>query len=249
MSERPLITTYWEGPMYPYIELCLETMRRDHDVLLLTAADAEKYLPVWVVESPLWGQLKPAHRADLIRVAYLVECGGIWMDADCIVMNSLQPLWWEHLARGEFYYYDDGSGPTNGLIFSSRRHPVLVEWYRNVLAVFANHMRMGTSGSSIPWTSFGQAQLSEIVKSPIGRVANLGKLRVQPIDWHAHKKFFVEYNDPKEARTHVWPAAYTYMLFNNLFPDWFKKASRDEILKGRWLISSIFRIALHQEPW
>lgn len=249
MSEKPLITTYWEGPMPAYIELCVASMARDHDVLMLTVSDWEKYVPVWVLQDPLWEALKPAHRADILRVCYLKECGGIWLDADCIVMNSLQPIWWEHLSENEFYYYDDGGGPTNGILFSSNRHPVLVEWYRNILTVFANHVRLGTSGSDIPWTAFGQSQLKEILQCPIGRTANLGKSRVQPIDWPSWQRFFEEFADPKEARTKIWPAAYTYMLFNNLFPEWFKKKSSTEILEGRWLISSIFRIALGKGPW
>ena len=89
------VWSYWEGPKPIWIEMCLETMREHIPQLTIYnretwEADRRSIEENWDI--PL-DPLSPNHRADYIRVALLARHGGIWMDADTLVMRPPHPLY------------------------------------------------------------------------------------------------------------------------------------------------------------
>lgn len=91
------IWTYWEilpGKVKPeYIDLCLETLIKHNDkyfnIIQLNEKNIYNYLPN--LRNDL-NKLKIAQKTDYIRVALLAKYGGIWIDADTIVMQNLLPI-------------------------------------------------------------------------------------------------------------------------------------------------------------
>ena len=241
------IYTFWEGPMPPYVALCLKTRDRwwgsRHTVLNLS--NLAEHLPGFPL-CPYFMGLQRAHQADLIRTEIVANKGGCWVDADCIILDGMRDLL-APMAPNEFIYYNDGDTYANGFFAAgSRFNPCVREWAKLNRAVFLNHKRMGTDPARIPWRSFGSDQMKEILRNPLGPARDIGAHRIQPISWQHRSLFFDKFEDPKEQFLSVWRGAYAYMLYNNTFPQWFKDLTEEEILEGPWRISAIFRAALSQ---
>ena len=247
MSEQErIVWTYWDGPVPAYIELCWETMRRhERDVRLVSAGTLESL--TGFKPDNYFMEMKPAHRADIARVLLLRGYGGCWLDSDFIMLNNFEPLF--RLADdGAFLcYHEHADHPTNGLIVAAKGNMVVEEWHRKVQAVYQNHRLMQTPPQNLPWTSFGADQLKVIWRNRVTPWVDLGFERVQLVPFEQKARFFTRYPTRKQARLQVWTASYGYMLFNNMFPAHFKSMSRQEILEGDMMISSLFRVALGME--
>jgi Capsular polysaccharide synthesis protein len=242
------VFTYWEGPKTAYIDLCHQTLRRHNgdDGFTVYSPDlvrqrATQHLRSTYLDDPYFSSLMPAHRADIIRVELLAAYGGCWIDSDFISMNSFSPLIRSARNRDALYYYSEKYGPTNGVLVSPSGHSMIVEWGQKNLSVFRNLKRMGIIPSPDDrWTSWGKDQLNVVIANSVDPHADLGWDRVQPISYEDLGRFF----DTDDIDEKAWTGCYGYMLYNTMFPAWFKQLTHDEILSGPWLISELFRRAL-----
>jgi hypothetical protein len=95
--EKPYLWVYWElkpGVSKPpdYISLCLKIMKNKSylfNFVLLDNHNIYDYLPDLRRDI---NNLPIALKTDYIRVALLYKYGGLWLDADTIVMSNLQPI-------------------------------------------------------------------------------------------------------------------------------------------------------------
>jgi hypothetical protein len=96
------IWTYWEntnGRKYPptHIQLCLESMKlhlgKKYNLVILNEKTIQNYLPDIKdnVKENL-NKLLIAQKVDYYRVALLHKYGGIWIDADTIVMRDFDEI-------------------------------------------------------------------------------------------------------------------------------------------------------------
>lgn len=96
-NNKPIIWSYWEckpGTTRPsYIDLCFDTIYKynkdDFDIIILDEKTVLNYL-----ELPPYAfdKLLIAQKTDYIRIALLYFYGGIWVDADTIVMRNLYEI-------------------------------------------------------------------------------------------------------------------------------------------------------------
>ena len=92
-----IIWIYWENinrNNYPtYIKLCLDTMKKHlnllHNLIFLNEKTVKNYLPDLRDD---FNNLKVAQKVDYYRIALLHKYGGIWIDADIIVMRDFDPI-------------------------------------------------------------------------------------------------------------------------------------------------------------
>lgn len=238
--------TYWEGQCPAYITLCHETLARHNpDFVVLSKNDVDQadFMQDLVNDEFYW-RLMPAHRADLIRIRYLEQFGGFWIDSDFIALNSFDVIAEASQRHHAMYYYRDDWQPTNGILFAPPKHSAIVEWSWKNTAVFANLKRMDALPTPHDrWCSFGADQLKVVLATAIDKCQDLTRERVQPIAYHSMERYW----STDDLRGNAWPACYGYMLFNTGFPQWFKGLSREEILSGPWLISYLFRLGLGLE--
>lgn len=91
-----IIWMYWETPKEkhkPYfIEQCHRLVREKNpnaQIIILNPSNIKNYISV----PKSWYQLQHiAHRADYVRIAILYYYGGIYIDSDMIMLNSLDPI-------------------------------------------------------------------------------------------------------------------------------------------------------------
>lgn len=88
MVDGPAFKGPWNLP--PYIELCLQSIRQHLDGWRLRVLD-EKSIREWItVPAGLERKVPhPGQRTDYLRAKLLYEHGGMWIDADTIVLRDL----------------------------------------------------------------------------------------------------------------------------------------------------------------
>ena len=88
------VYTFWEPreKMPYYIKLCMETWKKNlpnAEIVLLDYKNLGEYIDVKEFNPILFsGRFKLALIADALRVALLAKHGGIWLDADTIILSS-----------------------------------------------------------------------------------------------------------------------------------------------------------------
>ena len=98
--EKPYLWVYWENkdgkPTPPIIESCLEIMRlrlsNNFNMILLDHNNITEYIPEIKERKHILDKLIIAHRVDYYRVLLLNKYGGLYLDADIIVLNDLKDI-------------------------------------------------------------------------------------------------------------------------------------------------------------
>ena len=94
---KPILWSYWEiknrDNIPSYINLCFETFfkhcSQTYEIIILNDKTVYDYLPDLRTDI---NQLNLAAKSDYIRIALLYKYGGLWLDADTIVMCDLQQI-------------------------------------------------------------------------------------------------------------------------------------------------------------
>lgn len=89
-----IVWTMWFGEMPPYIKYCLDTIykRCGYTVIVLTEENKDTYLKRCKVHPYVWTLERKAQIADCLRIYLLYEYGGIWVDADTIILKPLNKV-------------------------------------------------------------------------------------------------------------------------------------------------------------
>ena len=98
--EKPYLWVYWENkerkPTPPIIEICLEIMRlrlsNNFKMVKLDQNNILEYIPEIKERKHILDKLIIAHRVDYYRVLLLNKYGGLYLDADIIVLNDLNDI-------------------------------------------------------------------------------------------------------------------------------------------------------------
>lgn len=92
MSDKRIFT-FWEPKenISGYINLCLATWNKflpDYEIIILDYSNLDKWLGEGYFDKSLYKHFSLAQQADVIRCIILNKYGGIWMDADTVVMSD-----------------------------------------------------------------------------------------------------------------------------------------------------------------
>lgn len=98
--EKPYLWVYWENKngklTPPIIESCLEIMRlrlsNNFNMIKLDQNNIIDYIPEIKERKHILDKLIIAHRVDYYRVLLLNKYGGLYLDADIIVLNDLKDI-------------------------------------------------------------------------------------------------------------------------------------------------------------
>ena len=92
------IFSFWEpkGSMTPYLTLCIKTWEKnlpDYEIIILDYSNINSYLPEGTLDMNVLKRLPLMMQKDAIMVGVLKEHGGIFLDADTLVVGDITPLW------------------------------------------------------------------------------------------------------------------------------------------------------------
>ena len=152
------VWTYWEGSKLPYIDVCLQSMKRvcNHfgiNFYIVTPETVSSFISPGTLHKNYLKLRQPALKADCIRAALLVEHGGWWWDADTIALKP--PL---ILKNKEAIYMVWDKAPTrvlNGYIYFQKGHPTAIAWLEKINQMLASDVE------AIDWCDLGEKILTE----------------------------------------------------------------------------------------
>ena len=146
------VFTYWTGKESPIILLLRELIYKhsddgkNYEVTFLTDRNITEFIKV---PAPVF-DLSPNHKSDFIRVNILYKYGGIWLDADTIVMSDLSLLF-EFVEKKDGFLVREWNACLCTGVFGSRRGtPLLREWKNRIDARLEEKTELGWSDIG-PW--------------------------------------------------------------------------------------------------
>jgi hypothetical protein len=157
MTSRNLFL-YWVGYEFKLITVLRKliylhaTNGNGYKVHLITADNLLNYVPLL---PSCFKNLVPAHQADYVRVQVICKYGGIWVDSDTLIMDSLDPLF--HLIHTQkeskgFFMLQDNNLIFNGVFGSQSNTPLMLEWKKRIeetLELKQHHISWSEIGNDI----------------------------------------------------------------------------------------------------
>lgn len=236
---------YWEdvpGSSCPdYLLLCRQTIEHHlgpaMDLHLLDRSSVRSWLPD--LNEEVWERLPaPVQRSDYARTRLIHRHGGLWIDADCIVLRPLGAVT-AYLAEHDLVSWgDDLQGRFFNNLFAARPGaPLLAEWIELQDRVLLTN----DDWHRLPWAALGSDAFYPMINRARGRYANIPSALVAPVPWYAWRRFFSPFQSPAAV---LVPSPVTVMLWNKGMGPVLKGRSADEVLESRMLLSRLLRIAL-----
>jgi hypothetical protein len=146
-DEKPYLWVYWENkdgkPTPPIIELCLEIMRKrlsnTFRMVKLDQNNITEYIPEIKERQHILDKLIIAHRVDYYRVLLLNKYGGLYLDADIIVLNDLGDII-DKLRDNDYigfgctgYRCTNGYGKPSNWAMASKANGIMISRLKNYL--------------------------------------------------------------------------------------------------------------------
>lgn len=274
-DQKPCMWVYWElingaKSAPPYITMCMEIMKKNasktFNLVFLNEKTVFDYLPDLRRDI---NDLPIALKTDYVRVTLLSRYGGLWVDADTIVMTDLREIA-QKLKQGVDYigvgctgavcWNQEGYGkPSNG-VMGSVKNGRLVSRCLKALDVKLNtyyqtplenrkEFNYFDLGKKIIWNEYQQLK-DEDPGYMIYHVPSYADgTRDAEGHWVAMDLIFskpIQYSQKDKLMV--------VMLVNSAFCgknthyNWFCKLGRSDILAGNYFISGLFREALNYDP-
>ncbi len=216
--KKPEILSYWEGEKPEYIDMCFETLYKHCSEDFNITIFNEKTLPTKRLDTI-------NHTTDYLKAKYIYENGGFWIDADTIVMQNLKPL-------VKLLYKHDFVG-IPGFFGANKGSVLLKRWIDGMDFVLKN--------KNLGFSDLIQPLLKDV---SFEEHSILTREMITPI-YHTGDEFWNFFLD-KPLKEYVTDKTYIVTLYNSAFSNKFKRMSRKEILREKWLISKMFKKALYE---
>lgn len=153
------IYLYWVGKEYKLISILRNmiylhtTNGVGYKVNLITDKNIREYIK----DIPdYFSSLCPAHQADFVRVHVICDYGGIWLDSDTLVLDSLDSLFELIEKKTGFFIKQNNTILWNGIFGSKKRTPLMIEWKKNLNNI------LNKKKEKITWTEVGCQMLQSM---------------------------------------------------------------------------------------
>lgn len=211
--------------MPAYIRLCLDSWKVPYTVLNYDNVNDYTKLHIDKIK-----RFTLPHVSDIVRVHVLRDCGGVWMDADTIMLGDKLP-------DTDFIGYPDARSISCAYLKTEPETDIFVKW--------AEHQDRIINGPTTPtyWATFAN-QFPEpyLQEHPEIEIAPIEKCWPEtymlPGDYARYMKYNQFYF---ESNYHLGDIQQTdlLMLHNSWTPNWYKNLSRPETLHISCTLSNI----------
>jgi len=230
-SKENNIYLYWIGNEYKLIKILRNliylhsTNGKGYNVNLITPKNIHEYikdLPEYFYK------LCYAHQADYVRICVICDNGGIWLDSDVIILDSLDYLFDLINNKNGFFIKENNSNICNG-IFGSKPNTLLMKEIKNIL------ISRLEKDINIYWTEIGNALLTNLYNNKRELYNDYeffdGLDNLYPINWnHCVNEFIIKpYDNYKNIVREFQPLI---VLVNSVYKNLEDKTEK-EILTGK----------------
>jgi hypothetical protein len=175
---------YWTGPDYKLLKILRNiiylhsTNGKGYKVNLITPENIYDYIK----ELPdYFYKLLPAHQADFIRIFVICDYGGIWIDSDTIILDSLDSLFDNVNNRNGFFIKENNITICNGVFGSKSNTPLMKEIKKRILLTLENNIK-------ISWSDIGSKILKDLFNTQPELYENYilydGLNNMYPVNWN-----------------------------------------------------------------
>ena len=217
---------YWVGKEYKVIKRLRKLIYMHsmfgtaYTVHLLDDKTVRNYIPDL---PPSFSEMKPAHQADYVRVYTVCKYGGIWLDADTIVMESLDPLFRLLEESDGFFIRQNNEGLCNGVFGSRAGTPVMKAW------LAAIDERLAAKGK-LEFTELGAAFLNKRLKESPEDFRDYtlfnGLDNMYPANWDKCLEEYVE-KPYENYKTLIRPFQPLVVLVNSVYTELESKSDKE----------------------
>jgi len=230
------IFLFWVGKEYKLISILRNIIYlhskngKGYNVILITDNNINDY----VKNIPeYFNNLCPAHKADFVRVNVVCDYGGIWMDSDTLVLDSLDSLFDLIENNNGFFIKENNSNICNGIFGSKANTPLMILWKSKMIEI------LNKNNGNINWNDIGTIMLQNMYINQT-ELYNDYKLfngldNLYPVLWWDYVKEFIDkpYDNYKTLIRDYQPLiVLVQSVYKNL-----EHKSEKEILEGNMPIN------------
>jgi SAM-dependent methyltransferase len=222
---------YWIGKEYKLISILRNLMYlhstngKGYKINLITDKNINEYLE----DIPhYFSKLCPAHQADYIRVNVICDRGGIWLDSDTLVLDSLDSLFDYIDNQNGFFITQNNEILWNGIFGSKPNTPLMVEWKTEMKKI------LDSKNGNIGWCDIGNDLLQRLYNKQRGLYDDYhifnGLNNLYPVNWNNCVTEFIDkpYDNYKTIIREYQPLI---VLVNSVYKKLENKTEK-EILDG-----------------
>ncbi len=245
------IWLYWDNkPGHteppPYIQLCWESIRKhcgaDFDIHTVTTANVKQFLPN--ISDMFFHISQINNKSNFLRYTLLKEHGGIWLDSDLILFQSLKPML--DLLKDNIDLVATASPtlkygePECGILISEQNGVVI----NKAVGLIEHALSLHPPGHVFKWGSLGPSMIRGAVKGK--RYHHLDHRLLMPVpSWEAFR-----FDGKESIDKYCIEDSYGVMLFHEMFRQSNSPTltmNREQLLKSPTLLGQIFRKAMAKE--
>ena len=251
------IFTFWEprDQMPEYIKLCIETWKKylpDYEVVILDYSNYEDWIGKDCYDKSLITNFSLPKQTHAIRAAVLNKHGGIWMDADTIILSGDVKKLFEY--NNEFLII----GKRIAFLSSVKNSTITKDWMEECQKRINNYKKLKNNRESVKeldvWHYLGNGIINDMLN-------NLDKYKVTILD---HSKLFadpeiyfypklktneayVRFNFKESHAKYVIDRCKIILLHNSWTPKEYKTMPKEEFLQTNCTLANILSYALYKE--
>ena len=260
---KPYLWVYWEKPDQQerpeYISLCIDTMRKNsekyYNMVLLDDKSVYNYLPNLRKDI---NKLPLALKADYIRIALLQRYGGLWLDADTIMMNDMKQVY--DLLEQDYDFIGFGCTgdvckhghgvPSNGMMGAKKNSELMTKCLVVLNKKLDDNIEKNKEfgyfdlGKLVIWK-----ELEDLMKNSNYKYYHFGSeydgTRNKKGSWITPELIFEKDVDLlDENKLMIVALINSWFCGNDSKYNWFCKLKKNEIINGKYYISKLFNKAL-----
>ena len=231
ISQKRNVFLYWIGKEYKLISILRNLINLHstngvgYNVILITNENIKDYIdniPNYFYE------LCPAHQADFVRVNVICDYGGIWLDSDTLVLDSLDSLFDIIENKDGFFIKENNDILWNGIFGSKPNTCLMKEWKKRLINV------LDMKKNTIDWSEVGCQMLDSMFNSNPSLFKNYkifeGLDNLYPVNWNNCVTEFINkpYDNYKNIIRNYQPLV---VLVNSVYKELESKTEK-EILEG-----------------
>jgi len=177
VEEKPYLWVYWENKngkeTPPIIEICLEIMinrlSNNFRIVKLDQNNINEYIPEIKERKHILDKLIIAHRVDYYRVLLLNKYGGLYLDADIIMLNDLGDIKdklreYDYIGFGcTGYRCTNGYGMPSNWAMGSKANGIMITRLKNHLENLLDNI----TEEKIDYHTFGKLAIWEVLEQLI----------------------------------------------------------------------------------
>jgi hypothetical protein len=223
---------YWIGNDYKLIKLLRNlinlhsTNGNGYKVHLINNSNINEYikdLPSYFYD------LLPANQADYLRVSVICDKGGMWLDSDTLVIDSLDSLFDIVNRMDGFFIMENNKILWNGIFASKPNTPLMIEWKKRLIHTLESKKQ------NIAWSEIGCLMLESLKKENPDYYKNYtifnGLDNLYPVNWDKCVNEFInkDYDNYKIIERPFQPLI---VLVNSVYKN-MESLSEKEIINGK----------------